>query len=309
MKSTKGPCGAPSSFPAESGHDVSDATQAMAAAGRGARGGVRAGGPPGARRLGCRATTLPTLYVNYSQNCTFTMTDDAGNAVGAIAPGTYQVEVQTPGDFGAVDLNGITDMTACRGFVQFQLTGPGVSIETTLDDGDSDFALATGVFRPNATYTAVDENQPSVARVVFTTNGSTAGPPPVTTAPSADDDRLGEGLDRIPRHAARHGQRRRDAHADHRRREAGRLAQVGALHLRGHRRVEDARFCALGARQGRRRRSPRPGSSVPAASPSNSRPGSGPSTRASSTSGATSASSAEAARRRARGVGGREKTR
>ena len=119
--------------------------------------------------------TLPTLYVNYSQNCTFTMTDDAGNAVGAIAPGTYQVEVQTPGDFGAVDLNGITDMTACRGFVQFQLTGPGVSIQTTLDDGDSDFALATGVFRPNATYTAADENQPSVARVVFTTNGSTAG--------------------------------------------------------------------------------------------------------------------------------------
>ena len=128
--------------------------------------------------------TLPTLYVTYSQNCTFTMTDDAGNAVGAIAPGTYQVEVQTPGEFGAIDLNGITDMTACRGFVQFQLTGPGVSIQTTLDDGDSDFALATGVFRPNATYTAVDENQASVARVVFTTNGSTAGPPPVTTAPT-----------------------------------------------------------------------------------------------------------------------------
>ena len=130
------------------------------------------------------AATLPTLYVNYSQNCTFTITDDAGNAVGAIAPGTYQVEVQTPGDFGGVDLNGITDMTACRGFVQFQLTGPGVSIQTTLDDGDSDFTLATGVFRPNATYTAVDENQASVARVVFTTNGSTAGPPPVTTAPT-----------------------------------------------------------------------------------------------------------------------------
>jgi hypothetical protein len=130
------------------------------------------------------AATLPTLYVNYNQNCTFTMTDDAGGAVGSIAPGTYQVEVQTPGDFGGVDLNGITDMTACRGFVQFQLTGPGISIQTTLDDGDSDFALATGVFRPNATYTAVDENQPSVARVVFTTNGSTAGPPPVTTAPT-----------------------------------------------------------------------------------------------------------------------------
>ena len=196
-----------------------------------------------------RRDTLPTLYVNYSQNCTFTLTDDAGNAVGAIAPGTYQVEVQTPGDFGAVDLNGITDMTACRGFVQFQLTGPGVSIQTTLDDGDSDFALATGVFRPNATYTAVDENQPSVARVVFTTNGSTAGPPPVTTAPTADDDRLGEGLDRLPRHAARHGRRRRDAHADHRRREAGRLAEVGALHVHGHRPVEDTRFCALAARQ------------------------------------------------------------
>ena len=130
------------------------------------------------------ADTLPTLYVNYAQNCTFTITGDTGSPVSSIPPGTYQVEVQTPGDFGAVDLNGITDLTACRGFVQFQLTGPGVSVQTTLDDGDSDFVLATAVFRASSTYTAVDENQPSVARAVFTTNGSTAGPAPVTTEPA-----------------------------------------------------------------------------------------------------------------------------
>jgi hypothetical protein len=128
---------------------------------------------------------LPTLYVNYTEGCTFTVTDDGGSPVGSLNPGTYQVAVQTPGDFGGVALSGApNDMTACRGFVQFQLTGPGVSIQTTLDNGDSDFALATAAFRPNSTYVAVDENQPSVARVVLTTNGSTAGPPPVATGPA-----------------------------------------------------------------------------------------------------------------------------
>jgi hypothetical protein len=116
-----------------------------------------------------RSPIAPTLYVTYSLNCTFTITDDAGKPVTSIAPGGYAVEVTTPSDFAGVDLAGITDFTACKGSVQFQLTGPGVSLQTTLDDGDSDYALLGATFQKSATFVAQDDNQPSVARVVFTT--------------------------------------------------------------------------------------------------------------------------------------------
>ena len=60
----------------------------------------------GAGSAGSRAALLPTLYVNYTIGCTFTITNDAGAAVSSIAPGNYQVLVITPGPFGAVDLSG-----------------------------------------------------------------------------------------------------------------------------------------------------------------------------------------------------------
>ena len=121
---------------------------------------------------------LPTLYVQYTMNCTFSITDDNGKPVTSIAPGTYQVSIRTPVSFAEVDLSGIYDMTACKGFVQFKLSGPGVDAFDNLGDGDNAFALLNATFQPGATYTAVDLNQPSVARVSFTTasSGSPASP-------------------------------------------------------------------------------------------------------------------------------------
>src|SRR5690348_11895785 len=78
---------------------------------------------------------LPTLYVNYTMNCTFTITGDSGARVTSIPPGTYQVFITTPMVFADVDLTGVTDMTACKSFTQFSLTGPGVNVATTLQDG------------------------------------------------------------------------------------------------------------------------------------------------------------------------------
>jgi hypothetical protein len=128
-----------------------------------------------------RQSVLPTLYVAYTMNCTFGITDDSGKKVTQIAPGTYQVYVTTPQVFADVDLTGISDMTACKSFTQFQLTGPGVSLFTTLQDGDEDKDLLNATFAPSSTYTMVDLNQPSVARAVITTTatgspGSPAGP-------------------------------------------------------------------------------------------------------------------------------------
>ena len=42
------------------------------------------------------APALPTLYVVYTLNCTFSIVDDRGNPVTSIAPGSYQIEVSTP---------------------------------------------------------------------------------------------------------------------------------------------------------------------------------------------------------------------
>ena len=112
---------------------------------------------------------LPTLYVNYAMNCTFTITSDNGSRVSSIVPGTYQVFITTPMVFADVDLTGISDMTACKSFTQFSLTGPGVNVATTLQDGDEDKELDKATFQPSSTYVAVDNNQPAVARVSFTT--------------------------------------------------------------------------------------------------------------------------------------------
>lgn len=126
---------------------------------------------------GAARAALPTLYVNYTMSCTFTITDDTGKTVTSITPGTWQVAVSTPGSFGGVDLSGKNDMTACKGSIDFQLTGPGVNLQTTLNNGDGSFDMLSGTFAPSSTYTAVDGNQPSVARATFTTlaSGATAG--------------------------------------------------------------------------------------------------------------------------------------
>ena len=132
--------------------------------------------------LDSRAALLPTLYVNYTMGCTFTITNDAGAIVTSIAPGSYQVLIITPGPFGAPDLSGSTDFTACKGFVQFQLNGPAVSISTTLDFGDLDHELDNATFAPSSTYVAQDLNQPSVARWTLTTSSS--GSPSTPTSPA-----------------------------------------------------------------------------------------------------------------------------
>jgi hypothetical protein len=135
------------------------------------------------------APALPTLYVVYTMNCTFSIVDDRGNPVTSIAPGSYQIEVSTPIMFKLVVPGGPTvdriapdDFRGCKGWVQFQLTGPGVNIFTTLDTGcDAFLILPEQTFKPNSTYTAQDLNQPSVAHATFSTLAS--GSPTVPKSP------------------------------------------------------------------------------------------------------------------------------
>jgi len=124
----------------------------------------------------------PTLYVQYTLNCTFTIVDETGKTISAIPPGTYEVEVSTPIMFKLVNTNNLApnDFTGCKGWVQFQLTGPGVNLATTLTTGcDANDIFPAETFQPNSTYTAQDNNQPSVARMVFSTLPA-GGPGPAT---------------------------------------------------------------------------------------------------------------------------------
>ena len=134
------------------------------------------------------ASSLPALYVNYTMNCTFTMTDDAGKTLTSVAPGNYQILVTSPVPFAAVDLSGINDMTACKGFAQFALSGPGVSVTTTMDNGDSDNAVLYATFAPSSTYTAVDNIQPAVAHFSFTTTAADAARAAERPDDGGDDD-------------------------------------------------------------------------------------------------------------------------
>jgi hypothetical protein len=133
--------------------------------------------PTGSARL--QANADPTLYVAYNVNCTFGITDDSGKAISTIPPGSYQIQITTPQVFAEVDLTGIHDMTACQSFVQFQISGPGVNVSTTLQDGDEDYGVLNATFLPGSAYVATDQNQPSVARLSFGTasSGSPVAPP------------------------------------------------------------------------------------------------------------------------------------
>jgi hypothetical protein len=131
---------------------------------------------------GTRANAAPTLYFMYAMNCTFSVVDDSGKTVTSIAPGAYQVDVRTPIQFGTLPLPlGPTDMTACRGVPQFQLTGPGVNLFTTMTAGCEMDKVFPETFQPNSTYVAQDLNQPNVAHATFTTLASGAPTPATVT--------------------------------------------------------------------------------------------------------------------------------
>src|SRR4029079_780206 len=96
-------------------------------------------------------------------------------------------------------------MTACRGSAQFQLTGPGVNMTTTLSAGCEADYVTTLTLQPAATYVAQDLNkqtaahasssahnvtQLSVAHATFTTL-SAGGPG--TVAASSGSTASGKG--------------------------------------------------------------------------------------------------------------------
>jgi hypothetical protein len=125
-------------------------------------------GVPGTA-LASRTATTPTIYVEYTTDCTFTMSADGGieitsaSAPGVVLPpGPYQVVVSqayalSPG------------APRCPPSI-YDLTGPGVSLSFVVGEG-SPYEEATETFPPSATFVASVENQPLV-QLVFSTAAS-----------------------------------------------------------------------------------------------------------------------------------------
>ena len=127
---------------------------------------------------------FPSLYVAYNTaDCTFKLTDDAGSGFTTITPGIYQVVITTSDPYGLFDQSGRTDLMACKGFVKFRLSGPGVSLYTTLDFGDAASELYTETFQANATYTMQDDTNVPGTRRTFTV-GALGATSPTSTTPS-----------------------------------------------------------------------------------------------------------------------------
>ncbi len=115
------------------------------------------------------AATLPSLYVNYTANCHFTMSLDSGATVSAgtaIPYGTYQAVLSTPFALS-------TGQGACES-VAFQLTGPGVNYSSSLTQGESSSEIAPVLLQANATYTASDTSVSPGTSVTFSTSGVAA---------------------------------------------------------------------------------------------------------------------------------------
>jgi len=114
----------------------------------------------------------PSLYANYSANCTFAFVGDNGATVTSIAPGTYQLVVATPFAFS----NGLASCET----IEFHLTGPGVNLATDLGSGDAEVEQHTVTLQPGATYTVQDDGRSAQTRRTFTVN--TSGSPTVPNA-------------------------------------------------------------------------------------------------------------------------------
>jgi hypothetical protein len=127
---------------------------------------------------------VPAIYVNYNQNCTFTVSADGGitisqSAVVTLPPGAYQLLVSMPNPS-----SGYSCVTP-----NFSMTGPGVNIQIVFPAQSIDVDQAT-TLEPSSTYVVQDANAPSATQMTFATaaSGSSASllpSQPTTTLPAS----------------------------------------------------------------------------------------------------------------------------
>jgi hypothetical protein len=126
---------------------------------------------------GADAVTLPSIYVDYSDSCTFTMRADGGITLAAasapgptVPPGVYQIVLTAP-----------KNAPSCP--MDFQLSGPGVNLVWEFG-GEALDSMATETLLPSSTYTATDLRSSSPGYVVFSTSATGSSSSLVTQTPT-----------------------------------------------------------------------------------------------------------------------------
>jgi hypothetical protein len=123
------------------------------------------------------AAVYPSIYVDYDDDCSFTIHADGGFKLTSatppgttIPPGTYQVVLRVPQDAPSCPL-------------VFQLQGPGVQLEWDFG-GEALGAQATETLQPGSTYVAADLRNPTRYRAVFSTAATGSSSSLVAPRPS-----------------------------------------------------------------------------------------------------------------------------
>ena len=140
----------------------------------------------GATALGSQAATpgVPSIYVDYNTNCTFSMSVDPGTPVVpsstpalTVPPGTYQLLIAMPNPIGGY--------APCSG-PTFTLTGPGVSTQVVFV-GQELHEEHLFTFQPSSTYVAQEESAPAATRrsIATSATGSSASLLPSATPSTA----------------------------------------------------------------------------------------------------------------------------
>jgi hypothetical protein len=121
------------------------------------------------------AHTPPTLFVNFYSNGTISVSLDDGTPVGSTAgtptsipAGYYQIMFSGPG--------------GCSALPNFDLTGPGTTVVTSMSEGGVSKQSNNANFLPSSTYTWTDDQFPGVVHTFTTTSQIVSTPPATNTS-------------------------------------------------------------------------------------------------------------------------------
>jgi hypothetical protein len=115
-----------------------------------------------------KAGNAPVLTLAYSATNTLELTPPGGSPVGAGAP----TPLVPPGAYQVVIIDSAADGT--DPVHMFQLSGPGVNLLTDLQGGDDKSEIYAETLASNSTYTFQDDDEPSLAAIVFQTSSTPA---------------------------------------------------------------------------------------------------------------------------------------
>ena len=137
---------------------------------------------PSARMTSAATPGIPSFYVEYNEDCTFTMRADGGTLINArsapgpiFPPGVYQISVFMPNPSGG---------HPCK-IPRFTLSGPGVTSVSVFPGAALNDNHMLPALQPSSTYTAEEDSNPAGTRVYFSTSATGSSSSLAASAPGS----------------------------------------------------------------------------------------------------------------------------